>query len=93
MMKSGLLRHPYLGDTRSCTSNNRQIVEIKMTAERNEEWFKKYLMYKNYEWKYCLFPLDVAEEPDQLVNNPIPKKYPTQKVRPLSNRRSRTPTM
>jgi hypothetical protein len=47
-----------------------------MTAERNEEWFKKYLMYKNYEWKYCLFPLDVAEEPDQLINNPIPKKVP-----------------
>ena len=64
-MKSGILKHPYLGETRTDISNNHQLISFKTTAERNENWFKKYSLFKNYEWKYCLFPLEVTEDPDE----------------------------
>lgn len=41
-MKSGILKHPYLGDTRTYASNNRQLMEFRTTIERNPEWFKKF---------------------------------------------------
>lgn len=82
-MKSGMLKHPYLGETRVYNANNRQLLEVKVSEERNQGWFKMFSDYRDFEWKYCLFPTEVADEEDHQFNSPIPRKYSIKKVAPV----------
>jgi hypothetical protein len=41
-MKSGMLKHPYLGETRTFILNQRHMMENKVDINKNPTWFQKY---------------------------------------------------
>lgn len=41
-MKLGMLKHPYLGDTRTFMLNQREMIENKVNPDINSNWFKYY---------------------------------------------------
>ena len=77
-MHSGLLKHPFMGESIVFTENHRKVIEIKTDSVSGAKWLKDYSLYRSFPWHYCLFA-DSVQDVEEYRFGKIDQKAPVRK--------------